>query len=237
MTTVLILGSGPNAPLAAGFSADHFGAIVAINNAWRVRPDWTHAIYPEDFPPERRAPKHPQGGRHVTAEEFVPAQNRLGGFVFAGGTMAFTAAYWALDSLRPRVMAFLGCDMVYPSRGNTHFYGNGAADPLRADITLQDLGAKSARLEILAARRGCACVNLSRGETRLTFPRASLSGLASCRPRDLPAVSDADRREAELGYMCASGRYWEEDGFDPKALRALDRLWLRAHAQAESRAA
>ena len=81
----------------------------------------------------------------------MPIQNDLGGFVYAGGTMAFTAGYWALGALRPDVMAFFGCDMVYPTEGS-HFYGNGNADPLRDDITLRNLEAKSARLSIIAAR-------------------------------------------------------------------------------------
>ena len=78
----------------------------------------------------------------------------FGGIVYAGATMAFTAGYWALSALQPRVLAYLGCDMIYP-QGQTHFYGTGAADPLRPDPTLQNLRAKSARLELLAARAGC----------------------------------------------------------------------------------
>lgn len=233
MHTVLILGSGPNAPEAADMPKDAFDAIVAINNAWRIRPDWTHAIYPEDFPPDRHPPRD-WGGVHIIAKDFVPAQNRLGGFVYAGGTMAYTAAYWALDALRPRVMAFLGCDMVYPSSGATHFYGTGTADPLRDDITLQDLSAKSARLEIIAARHGCACVNLSSDESRLVFPRARPEALRDLSPRPFPDALDADRLEAELGYFCASGRYWEDDGFDAGELRKLDALWRAAHDAAVS---
>ena len=49
---VLIIGSGPNAVSAVELKTD-FDAIVVINNAWRVRPDWTHLIYPFDFPKER----------------------------------------------------------------------------------------------------------------------------------------------------------------------------------------
>ena len=230
MRNVLILGSGPNAPLAAHYPAHSFDAIVAINNAWRIRPDWTHAIYPEDFPPDRHPPQG--AGRHITAQDFVPAQNRLGGFVYAGGTMAYTAAYWALDALQPQVMAFLGCDMVYPQTGATHFYGTGTADPLRDDITLQDLSAKSARLEIMAARRGCACVNLSVEDSRLVFPRATPDTARNARPKGYPAHTAADQREAALGYLCESGKYWEDDRFDPVALQALDGLWRDAHAAA-----
>jgi hypothetical protein len=230
---VLILGSGPNSVVARTFPDDAFQARVAINNAWRVRPDWTHLIFPEDFPAERRPPTCPKGQAFVTARDFVPAQNALGGFVYAGATMAYTAGYWALRALRPRVMAFLGCDMTYAPSGNTHFYGTGTADPLRDDITLQDLSAKSARLEILAARSGCHCVNLSTEDSRLTFPRSGIDALAdlAARPITVPAETDADIRERQLGYMVTSGRYWEAiDTIDATELALLDGLWSAAHA-------
>ncbi len=237
---VLIMGSGPAATEAAGFARSPFSAVVAINNAWRIRPDWSHLIFPEDFPPDRRPDRTGPDQVLVTARDFVPAQNALGGFVYAGGTMAFTAGYWVLHALRPAVMAFVGCDMVYPRTGPTHFYGTGTADPLRDDITLQNLEAKSARLQVMAARRGCHCVNLSRGESRLVFDRATVAALPglAARPPRAPGPTQADRREAELGYVSASGRYWEEqDRFDAGELRRLDTLWLEAHAQQAHRAA
>jgi len=229
MTVVLMLGSGPQAPQAAAWDRALFDHVLAINNAHLVRPDWDLHIYPWDFPEERRPLPGP-GQRAVTQEDFVPAQNDHGGFVYAGGTMAFTAAYWALSALKPRVIAAFGCDMHYPA-GQTHFYGAGTADPLRPDITLQSLEAKSARLMILAARRGCAMVNLSTGPSRLVFPRVTLGALPEARPLafDADRVATALRREADLGYVVPSGRYWEEASrFDPAELRALDDLWLAA---------
>ncbi|MGB8816458.1 MAG: hypothetical protein WCC66_00890 [Rhizobiaceae bacterium] len=240
---ILILGSGTDALDASDWPREDFDAIVAINNAWQVRPDWTHLIYPEDFPPERR-PQHIDAGSQsiVTAQEFVPVQNMFGGFVYAGGTMAFTAGYWALGVLKPDVMAFFGCDMIYAA-ANTHFYGRGTADPLRKDITLQSLEAKSARLMLMAARQGCLTVNLSRQkDSRLVFPRFARETVAGWTSMELReafdqsnAISDADaaedviQREADLGYMAKSGRYWDElDRFDPAELRKLDALWLQA---------
>ena len=137
------------------------GRIVAINNAWRVRPDWDDHIHPSDFPEDRRPPAIGPSQRIRTHLDYVPAVNAHGGFVFCGGTMAFTAGYWALEALRPRVLAFLGCDMVYAASGASHFYGRGTPDPLREDPTLQSLEAKSARLMMIAASMGCAVVNLS----------------------------------------------------------------------------
>ncbi|QBY02137.1 hypothetical protein E2K80_16490 [Rhodophyticola sp. CCM32] len=231
-TSVVIIGSGPNAVSVRDWDRSSFTHMVAINNAWRLRPDWDFAIFPEDFPADQRPPAPGPGQSWVEAAQYVPTQNRFGGFVYAGGTMAFTTGYWVLAALRPSVMGFIGCDMVYPSVGNTHFYGKGAADPLRKDVTLQSLEAKSARLALLAAANGCACVNLSQDASRLVFPRADVAGLAAERPvtADPDGVAKAQARERELGYMVTSGRYWEvADQFDAGALRGLDAMWLAAY--------
>lgn len=234
MEQVVILGSGPNVTEARDWPRAGLGRIVAINNAHQVRPDWDECIFPWDFPQDRR-PRPGPGQRLVTESDFVAAQNAFGGFVYGGGTMAFTAGYWALHAHAPQVLAFMGCDMHYPARGATHFYGTGTPDPLRADITLQSLEAKSARLMILAAMRGTAVVNLSHGPSRLIFPRArpdALTGIAPA-PYDAATAALALRTEAQLGYVVPSGRYWEEAArFSPEALRKLDALWLRAAAPA-----
>ena len=235
---VLILGSSPDAPAARDWARGGFTHVVAINNAWRIRPDWDISIFPEDFPSDHRPSALLPMQRRVEAEEYVPVQNAYGGFVYAGGTMAFTAGYWALGALRPRVIAFFGCDMVYPTKGATHFYGLGTADPLRPDITLQSLEAKAARLQLIAADQGCACVNLSTRESRLVFPRIARDGAAAAEPLipDDGSFAEARIRETALGYFVPSGRYWDEAArFDPAALRELDKLWLDAHEAATLR--
>jgi hypothetical protein len=206
-----------------------FDRIVAINNAWRIRPDWDDCIYPWDFPEDRR-PTASFNQRLITQDHFVPAQNAFGGFVYAGGTMAFTAAYWALHDYRPQTLAVFGCDMHYPATGPTHFYGQGTPDPLRPDITLRSLEAKSARLMILAALQGTAMANLSTGPSRLVFPRATAATLPD-RPAPFNArlAAEAQQCEAALNYHSPSGRYWEEaDRFDPAEIDALDALWRAA---------
>ena len=230
MTTVLILGSAPMAARAALWPRAPFDRLVAINNAHAIRPDWDFHIHPWDFPAER-VPAPGPGQRIVTEDDFVPAQNAWGGFVYAGATMAFTAAYWALEALRPRVIAVYGCDMHYPASGPTHFYGTGTPDPLRADITLRCLEAKSARAMVLAAMQGCALVNLSTGPSRLVFPRVDRARADRARPLpfDATAARAALEEEAHLGYLVPSGRYWEDAGrFDPAALDRIDALWLTA---------
>jgi hypothetical protein len=157
--------------------------------------------------------------------------------------MAFTAGYWALGALKPDVMAYVGCDMIYESRPGqtTHFYGQGVADPLRQDVTLQSLEAKSVRLMALAQQQGCAVVNLSeQASSRLLFPKVTLPALKACASQadlgeaadlalDPQAIDQALRAEAQLAYMVPSGRYWEvAGGFDADKLRDIDHLWLAA---------
>lgn len=229
MTTLLMLGSAPMAVAARDWPREPFDRVLAINNAWAIRPDWDDIIYPWDFPEDRRPMPGP-GQRLITQEEFVPAQNAYGGFVYAGGTMAFTAAYWAMAVLRPKTIAVFGCDMHYPATGATHFYGSGTPDPLRADITLRSLEAKSARMMILAAMQGCAVVNLSHGPSRLVVPRATPATLPLHPALFNTALAElALQTERDLDYHVPSGRYWEEASrFDTARIDALDALWLAA---------
>lgn len=233
---VLILGSAPNAVEAADWPRSQFDHLVVINNAWAVRPDWTHLIHPEDFPEERRPVDMLEGQQIVDYTQYIPQQNVYGGVVYAGGTMAFTAGYWALGALRPKVMAFMGCDMMYANTGNTHFYGTGEADPLRDDITLQSLEAKSARLALLAADQGCACVNLSSDASRLLFPRRSVDSLRATSQFTLAnaeGIAVALGRERELAYNAPDGRYWQRlEQFDDAKLAEIDALWLAAFESA-----
>jgi hypothetical protein len=135
MRIALMLGSAPNALEARDWPRAPFDHIVTINNAWRIRDDWDDLCCPWDFPQDRR-PTPAAHQRLILQEDFVPAQNLYGGFVYAGGTMAFTTAYWMLAELKPAVLAVLGCDMHYPATGETHFYGTGTADPLRPMVAL-----------------------------------------------------------------------------------------------------
>ena len=232
---VTIVGSGPNAPDCAAWDKSRLGRIVAINNAWRVRSDWDDLIFPEDFAPDRMPVSVSPRQRLIEADQFVPAQNAFGGFVFGGATMAFTAAYWALFSLKPRVLAFIGCDMIYAQTGPTHFYGTGTPDPLRADVSLQDLTASAMRLALLAAQQGCACVNLSNDPSVLCFSRGTASALSDTPTPTISAsghIASALGAEAALNYVVPDGRIWEHtDRFDPAKIRGVQQLWRAAYAQ------
>jgi hypothetical protein len=242
--SVLIVGSSPDALRYKSWPKTLFDSIVVINNAWKIRQDWDFHIYPEDFPMQRRSMNLKKNQNIISYKKYVPAQNAFGGFVYAGATMAFTAAYWALSELQPSVLAFIGCDMVYPDSQPTHFYGTGDADPLRKDITLQNLEAKSTRLQILAAQHQCLCINLtSLDESRLVFPKVSMGKLQSnsrlqqlqnlyqqlLNDIDSDRVNQARHLEDELAYFVESGEYWNHlDNFSWQKLKVLDKLWFSA---------
>lgn len=230
---VLILGSAPSVLNVKNWPKSQFSAIVAINNAWQVRDDWDYHIAPDDFPAERGPHSLRKGQKRITSADYVPANNTFGGILYAGGTMAFTAGYWALAALAPSAMVFAGCDMVYPSGSNTHFYGQGTADPLRKDITLRNLEAKSARLMLHAAHQGCTCLRASSGESRLVFPPVTPQDFAQLNEikidTDKARFDQLKTREQELDYFVASGRYWQSrKPVSTDKLDALDAAWLGA---------
>lgn len=239
--SVLIIGSAPNAVIARTWPKDKFSHIVAINNAWRVRPDWDFLIYPDDFPEERHPSTKLDYQQLITSAEYVPIQNEYGGFVYAGGTMAFTAAYWALGHLKPKLIAFIGCDMIYPAGENTHFYGKGVADPLRNDVSLQSLEAKSIRFNYFALMQNCISVNLSdQNNSRLTYPKVNIDQIEGLRDRyHASSVKDAMKKmsldkvnlvlnqESSLGYYFKSGKYWEHlSEISKESVHQIDLGWL-----------
>lgn len=239
--SVLIIGSAPNAILAKNLPRELFTYIVVINNAWRIRDDWDYIIYPDDFPVGRRPIEQKNHQMVVTSAEYVPIQNDYGGFVYAGGTMAFTSAYWVLGHLKPDVITFIGCDMIYPKNTETHFYGTGAADPLRNDVSLQSLEAKSNRFYYYATRQGCLCFNLSDlKESRLTYPKVAIDNAISIKNQhhaqsldkiklsmNSIQVDEVLTKEKSLGYYFKSGRYWEHLAeISSKSVFNIDQLWL-----------
>jgi len=247
MKSILIIGSALDAQRVKAWDLTRFSVCVVINNAWQLTEDWNYLIHPDDMPKENLPPMHAlsENQSFITSREYVPVQNHFGGFVYAGGTMAFTAGYWALGALRPDVIAYIGCDMIYPEKKDkkSHFYGNGEADPLRKDITLQSLEAKSVRLMALAHINNCMIVNLSElTASRLSFPRAPIDTLLSKDTSsvildeynanlNMKIVNEALDEEVRLGYMVPSGRYWEDDEkFDARKLSAIDSMWVESYA-------
>jgi len=225
---VLILGSAPNVVAVNDIDLSSYDEIIVINNAWQVLESWTEHIFPYDFPRENKPTRYSKSQRAIDEKLFVQRQNEFGGFIYAGGTMAFTALYWALGEHMPSEIHILGCDMVYSDAGKTHFYGEGAPDPLRDDFTLRDLYAKSARFMCLAAKNGCRTYNLSDQSSKLCFPRHNRN--IDDKPCHLlinkASVQSILDQENSLGYFISSGRYWEADlKIDLQALDQIDLQW------------
>ncbi|MDC3067664.1 hypothetical protein OA005_00205 [Paracoccaceae bacterium] len=227
---VLILGSAPDVLDAKDFQKKKFDKIVAINNAWRVRDDWDYCIFPDDFPIKNR-PREKDRKKIIRSKQYVPLQNKYGGFIYAGGTMAFTTGYWALGYLKPKKIIYIGCDMVYEGQ-STHFYGRGTADPLRQDPTLKNLIAKSARLETLAENQNCSIFNLSKKPiSNLIFRRIRIEDIClDIEPREIDRnlLRQVQIYEKDLHYFIADGKYWKHlDLIDQTEIDLLDKLWTK----------
>ena len=228
---ILIIGSAPSAIIANEWDLRIFDKIVAINNAWKISPLWTNSIFPEDFPIDKRPVPNSKQTVH-SALEYVQAQNHFGGFVYAGGTMAFTAAYWSLYTFAPSIIAYLGCDMIY-SGSKTHFYGKGTPDPLRNDITLKNLRAKSARFEAMASQLKCTVLNLSTlPKSNLVHRRATLDELNSdsFSPKKInqAELNHGLELEKKLNYFVPNGKYWKKiHSFKEEEILKLDKIWLK----------
>ena len=103
---VLVIGSAPDAIQARDWDMEVFDLVIVINNAWQVAIHWNELIFPYDFADENKPAQLLDHQKFVTEDQFVPAQNLFGGFVYAGATMAFTAGYWSLASHLPTRLCF-----------------------------------------------------------------------------------------------------------------------------------
>jgi len=231
----LIVGSAPSAIDLADLPLDGV-CKIAVNNAWRIRNDFQYSIFPSDFPAERRpGPNWP--GKVVSNSSYMPAMNAAGGIIFCGATMAFAAGYWAVHRRTSRVIAFFASDMIYDG-ASTHFYGTGSPDPLRDDVSLCSLEAKSVRLFAWALTRGTLLVNSSKASTsRLIFPRLLLEA-AKIRPSRSqlvcawkPLLNEAASiriSEVAAPFNALREDYWLLPDTSEKTafLEGIDRAWL-----------
>lgn len=236
----IIVGSGPSATsLPQKLPRD--AVLIAVNNAWRIDRNFDYLIYPDDFPADRMPPKEFKG-QLISNSEYMPTIDTAGGIILCGATMAFAAGYWAIGEIKPRVLGYFASDMVYNAvAGNTHFYGKGTADPLRKDISLGSLEAKSARLFCVALLKGTLIVNHSlEAESRLVFPRLaiqnvgelfSFSGtdLGYCWHSLLRSARELLEQEAGAPFNALRHDYWmlENDEEVANFIRALDTKWLQ----------
>jgi hypothetical protein len=244
--SALIVGSGPSAPDTVTWEVQNCTR-VAINNAWQVRPDFNFSVYPDDFPSERHPPKS-QPIEHISYDQYMPILDRAGGVLFAGATMAFATGYWAIGALRPAIIGYYACDMVY-RQGQTHFYGKGTPDPLREDISLQSLEAKSCRLFAWGLKHGALLTNLSTDpDSRLVFPRATLDVLTLgktgiiaeylCLTKQkatrevLSLARQALHLESKAPFNALRHDYWMigDGAANVEFIRYIDAAWLKLQA-------
>lgn len=201
---VVVVGSAPDATRIATLPEQGL-CRVSVNNAYRLSDRFDFSCFSGDFPGKSDGLPN-QVRNFISEDEYIVALNVYGGLTMCGATMSLASAYWAIYALRPRTLAFLGCDMIYGA-GPTHFYGTGAPDPLRIDPTLRDLYAKSCRQQAIAALEGTHVVNLSLlPESRLAAPRLDAALLA-----DAAAVLSLAERAAIQGAALASARQILED--------------------------
>ena len=245
---VIVIGSGLTAPEASTWPKVDGVQIVTINNAWKIRDDWDYAIVNEEMPEHNRPNPSIFGGKIIdSAEPYLEAYSRFGGFCFGGATMAIAVGYWAAAFLDADFVGFIGCDMDYSVHdGKTHFYGVGNPDPLRNDLSLRSLDAKTGRLYLLSLERGAHFLNLSPAPiSRLTFPRidydtfsrlnvSSKARVTETLASTLSEVNDDIAKAkslesgADLDVTDARGYLSQLEKIGVETIDRIDRLWLTA---------
>ncbi len=119
-----MIASGPSVRQIADYDwIENHWTIVAINNAWKATDLWRYWIATDDFQGEKPQPRDDQ----IIPPPYEPQLRIFGGQAACGYSVTLNASYWALASLKPSVIGFLGADMNYTpdAQGNTHFYGVG----------------------------------------------------------------------------------------------------------------
>jgi hypothetical protein len=234
----VILGSAPSAPeLENLVGADTI--VIALNNAHRAVSHVDFVVYSDDLPDAHKHPRTAVIGR--SSPQYSPALQRFGGVLHCGGTMVFNAAYWAIAELPYSQISFFACDMIYEGL-HSHFYGNGRPDPLRRDVTLQNLQARSLRLFFFGLCHQVLFLNASaEPSSRLRLPRPG-SGLSlrqllpidrgteleALRRRLQPLADRALAREAAAPFDALRHDYWaiEDDPAVWQHVGACDALWM-----------
>lgn len=170
--SIAVVGSATYAP-SINHHIDKDTIIIALNNAHKACSRIDFSLYPEDFPTANRHPDCIRIGR--THSHYIDFINRHGGLSLCGATIAFNAGYWILETHPFAQVGFYGCDMVYGEDSDQqHFYGKGVADPLRRNISLNNLQAKSSRLFYIGLTKNIYFFNCSPSKkTSLSFPKKS----------------------------------------------------------------
>jgi hypothetical protein len=238
LKNVVIVGSAPSAPRLEEHLGDET-IVVALNNAHRAVSRVDFCLYSDDLPAADKPARCAVIGR--SSPHYGPAQQRFGGVLHGGGTMAFNAAYWVLANFPFAQLSFFACDMVYEGE-RSHFYGKGQPDPLRRDVTLQNLEAKSLRLFWMGLEQQVLVLNASaEARSRLRLPRLGsglslsrlliddrLEAMGALRERLRPLAERALEQEAKAPCDGLRHDYWrlEEDPPVWRHVNACDELWM-----------
>ena len=158
----LVVGSAPEAVCVSDADIPRSVFTVAVNNAWRLRPDFRVHVAPNDFP-AANSPPPSYPAIQIRNVGYAPALRRAGGVLFSGTTMSVCAGYYTMHSWHNRIVTFVGCNMVYGG-SQTHFYGKGDADPLKKEPwvypSIKNLPAKTSRMFLIALLMDTLMINL-----------------------------------------------------------------------------
>ena len=105
--SVLILGSGSNVLQARDWDSHPFDWVVAINNAWLVRDDWSDLIYPFDFPDKKKPKSVKKDQNIVTQEVFFQFKTVLADLSMLVARWPFPQDIGCRDSSNPWRLHFL----------------------------------------------------------------------------------------------------------------------------------
>ena len=177
--STLIVGSAPDARAITDATIPKSVSLIAMNNAWRLRPDFLIHICPNDFPDANKPPADYKL-RRVQNRGYTAGVRRAGGTLFCGATMAFVTGYFALSARSERIIGFVGCNMVYDGP-ETHFYGKGEPDPIKVDMatyaSIKNLKAKAARLFLYGLLQDTLMLNmLPHSDGQLILPTTKHEG-------------------------------------------------------------
>jgi len=239
----IIVGSSPLANNIKTYKLNQFYKI-AVNNAWRLRKDFDYLVYPDDFPHEN-IPKNGNDfcGTFISNPDYMTSIDKAGGILYCGATMSYAAGYWAVDNINSKLIGYYSSDMMYNQKnGITHFYGVGTPDPLRQDVSLSSLEARSIRLFSWALEHDKLLVNFSESEkSRLQLPKISLDRayhFLSPPPKNIDIqhlwhefLSESQKIkqvEQDVSFDPLDREYWTiiKTSDQKRHMDRLDKLWL-----------
>jgi len=183
---ILLIGSGLSANDVGSYDSKKF-IIVSVNNGYIATDEWKYWVRTGDF--EGNRPELKKGQQEITYKNYNKFIELYGGEKKCGRSIMLCASYWALETLNPEEMYYLGADMNYTpdKNGNTHIYGLGNDIKLRnmpdPDYMVKFYGDGDpnylykvySRFYDIAKSKNVLVYNLSTVyNTRLPYPKPSL---------------------------------------------------------------